>query len=81
MLEAKNAEQDIDAVRLKYSPVAVRARILFFCMSELSNIDPMYQYSFDWFLGIFMKAIANCDTAGTKQNWLILWRIVCVYLI
>ncbi|XP_043978634.1 dynein axonemal heavy chain 1 isoform X2 [Gambusia affinis] len=67
ILEAKNTEQDIDAVRLKYSPVAVRARILFFCVSELSNIDPMYQYSFEWFLGIFMKAIASCDTAEEER--------------
>ncbi|XP_014851660.1 PREDICTED: dynein heavy chain 1, axonemal [Poecilia mexicana] len=68
ILEAKNTEQGIDAVRLKYSPVAVRARILFFCVSELSNLDPMYQYSFEWFLAIFMKAIANCDTADTVEE-------------
>uniref|UniRef100_A0A3P9PW38 Uncharacterized protein n=1 Tax=Poecilia reticulata TaxID=8081 RepID=A0A3P9PW38_POERE len=68
ILEAKNTEKDIDAVRLKYLPVAVRARILFFCVSELSNLDPMYQYSFEWFLAIFMKAIANCDTADTEEE-------------
>ncbi|MEQ2160813.1 hypothetical protein GOODEAATRI_003254, partial [Goodea atripinnis] len=63
MLAAKKTEQDIDATRFKYSPVAVRAQILFFCVSELSNIDPMYQYSLEWFLGVFMAAVGNCDAA------------------
>ncbi|KAM4740185.1 dynein axonemal heavy chain 1 [Anableps anableps] len=68
MLAAKKTEQDIDAIRLKYSPVAVQAQILFFCLSELSNIDPMYQYSLEWFLGIFMAAVANCDAADTVEQ-------------
>ncbi|XP_047204788.1 dynein axonemal heavy chain 1 isoform X4 [Girardinichthys multiradiatus] len=68
MLAAKKMEQDIDATRFKYSPVAVRAQILFFCVSELSNIDPMYQYSLEWFLGVFMAAVGNCDAADTVEK-------------
>uniref|UniRef100_A0A8B9L8A4 Dynein, axonemal, heavy chain 1 n=1 Tax=Astyanax mexicanus TaxID=7994 RepID=A0A8B9L8A4_ASTMX len=51
---AEETEQDIDATRLEYVPVAVRTQILFFCVSDLSNVDPMYQYSLEWFLGIFL---------------------------
>ncbi|XP_037831220.1 dynein heavy chain 1, axonemal isoform X2 [Kryptolebias marmoratus] len=68
VIEAEKTEQDIDAARLEYAPVAVHARILFLCVSELSNIDPTYQYSLEWFLGIFMAAVANSDTADTIEK-------------
>ncbi len=65
-MAAEQTEQDIDATRLEYVPVAVRTQILFFCVSDLSNVDPMYQYSLEWFLGIFMAGIANSERAGRK---------------
>lgn len=61
---AEQTEKDIDATRLEYVPVAVRTQILFFCVSDLSNVDPMYQYSLEWFLGIFLAGIANSERAG-----------------
>lgn len=61
---AEETERDIDATRLEYVPVAVRTQILFFCVSDLSNVDPMYQYSLEWFLRIFMNGIANSERAG-----------------
>uniref|UniRef100_A0A8C4NSC2 Dynein, axonemal, heavy chain 1 n=1 Tax=Dicentrarchus labrax TaxID=13489 RepID=A0A8C4NSC2_DICLA len=65
VLAAEQTEQDIDATRLEYVPVAVRTQILFFCVSDLSSVDPMYQYSLEWFLGIFMadgkSRIANIN--------------------
>ncbi|XP_026203417.1 dynein heavy chain 1, axonemal [Anabas testudineus] len=68
---AEKTERDIDTTRLEYVPVAVRAQILFFCVSDLSNVDPMYQYSLEWFLGIFMAAIANSERADTLENRII----------
>lgn len=67
MTAAEATERDIDATRLEYVPVAVRAQILFFCVSDLSNVDPMYQYSLEWFLGIFMGGIANSKRAGKEH--------------
>lgn len=66
-MAAEKTEQDIDATRLEYVPVAVRTQILFFCVSDLSNVDPMYQYSLEWFLAIFMAGIANSESAGRKK--------------
>lgn len=65
---AEKTEKDIDATRLEYVPVAVRTQILFFCVSDLSNVDPMYQYSLEWFLRIFLSSIANSERAGTKKS-------------
>uniref|UniRef100_A0A8C4TYN4 Dynein axonemal heavy chain 1 n=1 Tax=Falco tinnunculus TaxID=100819 RepID=A0A8C4TYN4_FALTI len=47
---AEQTERDINITRLQYVPVAVRSQILYFCVSDLSNVDPMYQYSLEWFL-------------------------------
>uniref|UniRef100_A0A4W6F8M2 Dynein axonemal heavy chain 1 n=1 Tax=Lates calcarifer TaxID=8187 RepID=A0A4W6F8M2_LATCA len=68
VMVAEKTERDIDATRLEYVPVAVRTQILFFCVSDLSNVDPMYQYSLEWFLGIFMAGIANSERADTVEK-------------
>lgn len=65
---AEQTEKDIDATRLEYVPVAVRTQILFFCVSDLSNVDPMYQYSLEWFLNIFLAGIGNSEQAGTSAG-------------
>lgn len=61
---AEQTEKDIDLTRMEYIPVAVRTQILFFCVSDLANVDPMYQYSLEWFLNIFRSGIANSERAG-----------------
>jgi len=50
--------------RSQYIPVAVNTQILFFCVADLSNIDPMYQYSLEWFITIFLNGIANAEKSG-----------------
>jgi dynein heavy chain len=40
-----------------YHPVAAHSAILFFCISELVHIDPMYQFSLPWFIGLYHKSI------------------------
>ncbi|XP_068109284.1 dynein axonemal heavy chain 1 [Hyperolius riggenbachi] len=65
---AEQTERDIDSTRCQYVPVAVRTQILFFCVSDLSNVDPMYQYSLEWFLSIFTASIANSERAETVEK-------------
>lgn len=54
------AEKKIDETRETFRRVAFRASLLFFCIVDLSSIDPMYQYSLQWFQRLF--------TAGVKQS-------------
>lgn len=54
-------ELKIDEARTGYQPVAMRTSGLFFCISDLANIDPMYQYSLDFFKGLFVTAIQNSE--------------------
>jgi dynein heavy chain len=41
-------EAKIDVARQGYIPVAKHVSALFFMISELCNVDPMYQYSLSW---------------------------------
>ena len=40
---ATETEKEIDETRDGYRPVAIHASIIFFCINELVNLDPMYQ--------------------------------------
>lgn len=64
MQAAEQTEKDIDSTRAQYVPVAVNTQILFFCVSDLANIDPMYQYSLEWFTSIFLSSIQGAPRAG-----------------
>lgn len=68
VLIAEKTEFDIDATRNKYIPVATRTRILFFCITELAAIDPMYQYSLGWFMNLFSAAIFQSDKSDDIEK-------------
>jgi len=61
--EAEVTEKTIDETREVYRPVATRSSILFFCISDLASVDPMYQYSLAWFIQLFLRAIAEAEKA------------------
>eukprot|EP00741_Cyanophora_paradoxa_P002212 tig00000555_g2144.t1 len=56
---AEETETKIDETRSRYVPVARHASTLFFCIAELANIEPMYQYSLTWFINLFIQGIAD----------------------
>ncbi|CAG9819626.1 unnamed protein product [Phaedon cochleariae] len=62
---AEITQIDIDNTRALYIPVANRAQILFFCLADLSNVDPMYQYSLEWFVTIFVSSIAETEKSDS----------------
>jgi dynein heavy chain len=47
--ESEITEKEIDITRESFRKVAYRASLLFFCIVDLNIIDPMYQYSLQWF--------------------------------
>ncbi len=56
---AEKTEKDIDEMRMGYRPVAERTAGLFFCITDLASVDPMYQYSLLFFITLFVNAIVN----------------------
>lgn len=46
-----------------YRPVAKRGSLLYFCISDLATVDPMYQYSLPWFIHLFIRAMETAEPA------------------
>eukprot|EP00930_Biecheleria_cincta_P034372 TRINITY_DN23765_c0_g1_i1.p1 TRINITY_DN23765_c0_g1~~TRINITY_DN23765_c0_g1_i1.p1 ORF type:complete len:4302 (-),score=866.21 TRINITY_DN23765_c0_g1_i1:110-13015(-) len=61
---AETTEVQIDEARLQYVPVAYQTAILFFCIADLANIDPMYQYSLPFFINLFKSAIDKSEKSA-----------------
>lgn len=67
-LIAISTEVEIDTARQAYIPVAKHSAILFFCITELSSIEPMYQYSLTWFLNLFISSIVNSPKSENLEE-------------
>ena len=63
--DAEVQSASIDVARLEYVPVATRASILYFVIADLAMIDPMYQYSLDYFKVMFAKV---CTGFGLRVS-------------
>jgi dynein heavy chain len=65
---ADKTSAEIDKTRAGYTPVAIHASILFFCIADLANIEPMYQYSLEWFNLLYGMSIAHSDKSDDLQQ-------------
>ncbi len=45
--------------------------VLFFNISELANIEPMYQYSLVWFINLFEDAIKKVTSLPGQTSLLL----------
>uniref|UniRef100_UPI00358E354F dynein axonemal heavy chain 7-like n=1 Tax=Myxine glutinosa TaxID=7769 RepID=UPI00358E354F len=61
-------EKKIDTARLGYTPIAIHSSILFFSIADLANIEPMYQYSLNWFIKLFVMAITNSEKSDMLEE-------------
>ncbi len=64
MKESEITEKEIDTTRESFRPVAYRASLLFFCIFDLALIDPMYQYSLQWFQNLFGGSVQNSNPSN-----------------
>jgi len=64
--ESKRNEDEIDKGRLEYAPVAQNASNLFFVVSSLSEIDPMYQFSLEWYNKLYEECISFAPLRGNR---------------
>lgn len=58
---AAKTQETIARTRIGYMPVAYRVSQLFFCIADLGMIDPMYQYSLEWYINLFLNAIQAAE--------------------
>ena len=56
---AEKTEIKIAESREGYRAIAKHSSILFFSIADLTNIDPMYQYSLSWFVNLYINSIQD----------------------
>ena len=55
----------IDEASSAYQPCALRAAALYFVLSDLAMVDPMYQFSLDAYQELFLNSIAKSTKSDT----------------
>lgn len=58
---ANQTEEEIDKTRNLYKAVAKHSSVLFFSVSDLANINPMYQFSLTWFISLYERSIDQSE--------------------
>ena len=58
---AMETEKNIDTVRQQYVPVASEGQVLYFCIADLVQIEPTYQYALRWYSQLFITSIRKSD--------------------
>ncbi|BBM97612.1 dynein axonemal heavy chain [Marchantia polymorpha subsp. ruderalis] len=78
---AVKTEARIDEARKGYIPVAVHVASLFFTTADLCCIDPMYQYSLTWYMGLFFNAMRDSEKSTTLATRLETLNTFFTYLL
>lgn len=58
---SKETEIKLESFREKYHPVASHSSVLYYSITDLPNIDPMYQFSLNWYINLYMYSIENAN--------------------
>jgi hypothetical protein len=71
-IAAKETEIEIDNARQVYVPVSRCATAMFMTITQLEKVDPMYQYSLEWYMVLFETSVLNSRTQQQKVNMTVL---------
>lgn len=61
-------EKKIEGFRLDYRPIADHSAVLYYSISDLPNVDPMYQYSLGWYINLYVSSIENANKSRDLQK-------------
>ena len=61
MAKAEITNKRIDSIRDHYRPIAERGSLVYHAIARLPSIDPMYQFSLEYFVQFFVRAIGADD--------------------
>jgi len=71
---AEETSKEIDVAQESYRPVATRGSILYFVVADFTNVDPMYQYSLQYFKLVLtntVRAAEKVDDLAARLQMLI----------
>ena len=74
LAEASATASQIEEVRAKYKPAALRGAVLFFVLASLAAISNMYEYSLASFLAVFSLTL---DTSKKVCGYVAQLRLCC----
>ncbi|XP_077287714.1 dynein heavy chain at 62B [Arctopsyche grandis] len=64
----KDTEVIINDFRSSYYSVAKHSAIVYYCITNLSSIDPMYQYSLSWFINLYQFSIEKANKSKILEK-------------
>ncbi|XP_014211752.1 dynein heavy chain 12, axonemal [Copidosoma floridanum] len=76
---AKDTELKIEAFRQRYQPIAKHSAALYYTITDLPNIDPMYQYSLAWFINLYVMSIETANKSNVLEKRLAFLRETFTY--
>lgn len=65
---AQKTEVKIESFRLTYRPLASHSSILYYCITDLQNVDPMYQCSLNWYINLYIFSIENANKSKDLER-------------
>ena len=68
MVEAEQTAKMINENRESYRSVARRGSVLYFVVADLALVDPMYQYSLDFFTKLFNRRLDKAEKSEVLQD-------------
>ena len=60
--------KSVEVMRADNANVGLRVSRLFFVLTDMTSVDPMYQYSLDFFKDIFERTLRSTDSEGSGPN-------------
>jgi dynein heavy chain len=54
-------EQKLEEFRASYKQVATHAATIYYSITDLPNLDPMYQFSLSWYVNLYVFSIENAN--------------------
>jgi len=68
VIEAEKTSIIITEERESYRSIAARGSVLYFVIADLSMIDPMYQYSLEFFAKLFNRRLEMSEKSDHKET-------------
>ena len=68
MQEAEVTAIEVNKTSEEYRPVAKRASLLYFCLADMANVDPMYQYALPWFKALFATGVGRAPASNDMEQ-------------
>ena len=68
MTEAEQTAKEIDTAREQYRIVATRGSLLYFVIADMGLVDPMYQYSLEFFNNLFIMRLEKSEQSEILEK-------------